>query len=260
MRRLTTGLLLMISVALMAQAPSPAPRLVVVVRSVNLTNDSSISSENLRRIESKRHALGYPPDPGRFVAKIAQSELESNGYFNGEVTTAATEVLSETATKRYISVTLCIREGQQYRLKQIDFENNEAIPSTQLRQAFDIKDGDVADHEKLDRGTRAMADLYAKAGYMQIAPVVKTSFNHEARTLTWHVDVQEGPQFTVAGLTPEGSREWPADQAAKLQDLARTSQGSHSVGLFISAVKQTPRDIFPGCDPYTLVAVTARGK
>jgi hypothetical protein len=81
MRFLKTGLLVLLAGSLIAQTPSPAPRLGVVVQSVNLTNDSSVSSDSLRRIESKLHFLGYPPDPGRLIAKIAQRELESNGYF-----------------------------------------------------------------------------------------------------------------------------------------------------------------------------------
>ncbi len=239
------------------------PRVRIVIQSLHITNDSSISSENLLRIESKLHDLGYPPDPGRFVQKIAKAELESNGYFEADVATAATEVVSETATKHYIAVTLRIREGEQYRLKEIKFENNKALSAAQLRQVFPINDGDVADGWKIEQGERAMRELYAREGYMQITAVVKNTLNDEtrqSRTLIFRVDVQEGPQFTVAGLTLEGNRKWPADKAEKLQAVAAKYEGSHNVGVFIEAVKQTMRDLFPGCDADTLVAVTEGGE
>ena len=139
MRRLITGLLMLSTASLFAQTPPPPQRLGVVVQSVSLTSDSSISSENLRRIESKLHFLGYPPDPGRFMENIARRELESNGYFKEEVTTAATEVKNETATRRYIAATLRIREGEQYRLKQIKFENNKVISATELGTRFPLR-------------------------------------------------------------------------------------------------------------------------
>jgi outer membrane protein assembly factor BamA len=197
------------------------------------------------------------------MENIARRELESNGYFKEEVTTAATEVKNETATRRYIAATLRIREGEQYRLKQIKFENNKVISATELRHAFPIEDGDIANNDKIEQGVRAMAELYAGQGYMQTIRSVKTSLNDETsrtRMLTFRVDVQEGPQFTVAGLTLEGSREWPADKAEKLQTVARQYEGSHNVGVFIEAVKQTMRDIFPGCDADALVGVTEGGE
>ncbi len=253
--RLVIPLLLLFSTFPLYAQVGPPPRVRIVIQSLHITNDSSISSENLRRIESKLHDLGYPPDPGRFVQKIAKAELENNGYFGADVADAATEVVSETATKRYIAVTLRIREGEQYRLKEIKFENNKALSAAQLRQVFPINDGDVADGWKIEQGERAMRELYAREGYMQITAVVKNTLNDEtrqSRTLIFRVDVQEGPQSTVAGVTLE-DREWPRDKADKLLAIARQYQGSHSVGVFIDAVKQTVRDIFPGCDPDTVV-------
>lgn len=262
MRFLTTGLLLFVSGALMAQTPSPAPppRLSVEVQAVTLTSDSSVSSDLFQRIESKLHFLGFPPDPGRSIAKIAQRELENDGYFRAEAD-ATIQILSETTTRRYISATLRIREGEQYRLKQIDFKNNKVVPVSQLRQAFLIKDGDIASSQEIDRGVYAMRPLYAATGYMEVAPAISKILDDNTHTLTLQVDVQEGPQFTVAGLTLEGNREWPPEKAEKLQALARSYQGTHNVGVFIEAVKQALMEMFPGYEQIqSLIGVTEGGE
>jgi outer membrane protein assembly factor BamA len=105
-------------------------------------------------------------------------------------------------------------------------------------QAFPIKDGEVASEDKIREGERALGDLYATRGYMQSNPDVSASLDDEARTLSVHFSMQEGPQFTVNGLTLDGKQEWPEDKAAKLQALADLYVGSHDVGVFIEAVKK----------------------
>ena len=176
-----------------------------------------------------------------------------------EVTAA--DVLNETAVLRTVAVTLRIREGEQYRLKKITFEKNMLFPEAQLEQAFPIKDGEIASEDKIREGERTLRDLYATKGYMQPTPDFSTILNDGAHTLSPHVAMQEGPQFTVNGLTLEGKQEWPEDQAAKLQALAHLYVGSHEVGVFIDAVKKQLTEMFPNYAQIdALVGVTMGGQ
>ena len=226
-----------------AQTAPPTRHLPMKVQSVSLSNDSSISSEHLQLIE-KRILLS------RFfgtqqIAQAAMEKLNTEGYWRAQAEVIATDVLNESAVLRTVAVTLRIREGEQYRLRQITFEKSVLFPEAQLRQAFPINDGEIVSEVKLQEGERTLRDLYATKGYMQPTLDTSKSLDDEARTLSVHVAMQQGPQFTVNGLTLEGKQGWPEDKAAKLQALAQSFVGSHEVGVFIDAVKKQLAEMFP---------------
>ncbi len=239
---------------------APATRRVhMKVQSVSLTNDSSISSEHLQLIEREillsRFGAIAP------IAQVATYKLNTEGYLKAQAEVTATDVLNETALLRTVAVTMRIREGEQYRLKQITFEKNTLFSEAQLRQSFAINDGEVASEDKIRLGERELRDLYATKGYMQPDPDFSRSLDDEARTLSVHVAMRQGPLFTVNGLTLEGKQEWPEDKAAKLQALAQSYVGSHEVGVFIDAVKKQMAEMFPDyAQVDTLVGVTMGGQ
>ena len=242
-----------------AQSAAATPPVSMKVQSVSLANDSSISSEHLQAIQERIVHARF-----RELSQIAQAavgRLNTEGYWKVQAEITATDVLNETALLRTVAVTMRIREGEQYRLKNVTFANKMLFQEAQLRQAFTINDGEVASDEKIQAGERTLCDLYATKGYMQPKLDVSTSLDDEARTLSLHVAVQEGRLFTVNGLTLEGHQEWPEDKAAKLQALAQLYVGSHEVGVFIAAIKKQLAEMFPDFDQInTLVGVTMGGE
>jgi Surface antigen variable number repeat len=242
-----------------AQTAPPTRHLSMKVQSVSLSNDSSISSEHLQLIE-KRILLS------RFfgtqqIAQAAMEKLNTEGYWRAQAEVTATDVLNESAVLRTVAVALRIREGEQYRLRQITFEKSMLFPEAQLRQAFPINDGEIVSEDKLQEGERTLRGLYATKGYMQPTLDTSKSLDDEARTLSVHVAMQQGPQFTVNGLTLEGKQDWPEDKAAKLQALAQSFVGSHEVGVFIDAVKKQLAEMFPDyAQINALVGVTMGGQ
>ena len=242
-----------------AQSAAATNPVRIKVQSVSLTNDSSISSDHLQVIQERILHSRF-----RELSQIAQAavgRLNAEGYWKVQAEITAADVLNETALLRTVAVTMRIREGEQYRLKNVTFANKMLFQEAQLRQAFTINDGEVASDEKIQAGERTLCDLYATKGYMQPKLDVSTSLDDEARTLSLHVAVQEGRLFTVNGLTLEGHQEWPEDKAAKLQALAQLYVGSHEVGVFIAAIKKQLAEMFPDFDQInTLVGVTMGGE
>lgn len=224
---------------------APATRCVSVkVQSVSLTSDSSISSEHLQLIERQFLLTRFSRTPQ--IAEAAMQTLKTEGYWNAQAEVTATDVvLNETVRLCTVEVTMRIREGEQYRLKQITFAESRLFSQGQLRQAFPIADGDTASEDKIHEGQRALGDLYATKGYMQPQLDVSTSLDAEAHTLSVHVSMQEGPQFTVNGLTLEGNQGWPEDKVGQLHALAGLYAGSHEVVEFVDAVKKQVAKMFP---------------
>ena len=128
----------------------------------------------------------------------------------------------------------------------ISFAKNNVFSGAQLRQEFPIQDGDVMSDQKIREGLDKMRRLYASKGYMELSPVPQVVTDDANRTVSIIMDVAEGPQFSVKGLTLDDDRQWPADKAAKLQAVAQSYSGSHDVGGFIEQVNKLLTEMFPG--------------
>ena len=271
MRPITTLLLLLSTFPLYSQT-APAVHRRTTVQSVSLSNDSIVSSENFQQVVRDIQNNVYITRTESLIADIARGTMHNHGYFKAEVDSVSTQVLNETTKTRTIAVTLGIREGEQYRVSHITFAKDREFSEAQLRQAFPVHDGDVMSNEKISEGVESIRKLFATKGYMEGGAFPKEMAADDAsRTVAIIMDVHEGPQFTLLGLTlDEGPQEmvngvmgkgrpWPTDKAAKLQALSGPYQGTHNVGVFIEAVKQTLGEMFPGCYLDSLVGTIQGG-
>lgn len=270
MRLITTLLLLLSSLPLCSQT-APAIRRITDVESVSLTNDSIVSSEDFQQMVQTIQSRRYGPNQEKWIVDAARSVLGDKGYFEADVQIAGTQVLNESTRARAIAVTLRIREGEQYRVSRIIFVKNKVFPEAQLRPLIPINDGDVMSDKKIREGLENMGHLYSSKGYMEMTPVPEIVADETSRTLSITMDVDEGPQFTINGLTLDESprmavngvaskgHEWPEDKAAKLQALSQSFRGSHDVEGFVDQVKRLLAELFPGYDQIDSLVGTTQG-
>jgi len=258
MRSALTLLLLLSTLPLHSQS-APSARKVAAVQTVSLTSDSVVSTEDFQRVVRDIQRNRYSSSVETRIADVARSSMRDQGYFKAEAETVATQVLNETTRVRTIVVTLRIREGEQYRVSRLTFANNKAFPGAELRRAFAIKDGDTMSDQKIREGLENMRHLYASKGYMEVTPVPQIVADDGNRTLSITMDVNEGPQFTINGLTLEGDGQWPTDKAAKLQALSQSYSGSHDVEGFVDEVKKVLAELFPGYTQIDSLVGTLQG-
>jgi outer membrane protein assembly factor BamA len=198
---------------LLGQAPVNHVRTVSVV-SVDLTPDSSVSSEELAAMVAEIKNYTYSPYGLFEIKERARYTLQRHGYFKADVSLADTRAVSpDQAT---IAIILAIRNGPQYRLSQITFADNKAISSSELRAQFVIANGDVFDVEKIRHGVEAMKTVYQSRGYINFTPVPNTDTDDDAGTASLKIDVDEGKQFRFGKLTVEGHELHPGDRQKML--------------------------------------------
>lgn len=216
----------------------------LVVKSVEITNDSLVSSEHLHRLQQEITKHAYRESAQDKIAARARYELLKQGYFKADVSVSDLHVLSETPDQRTVAVTLRISEGQQYRLAQIDFSYNTAFASAQLRKAFPINDHDVFDTEKIRLGLEELRKLYASKGYINFTPVPNTYSNDQAGTVALRVDIDEGKQFKIGSLMVWGN--WPEGDQEKLASIFHSYAGGFDVSGLIERLKAATLAMFPG--------------
>ena len=217
----------------------------LVVENISITNDSLVSSEHLQQLRREITKQQYGENAEDEVAERARYELQKEGYFKADVTTSDVQVLNEAPGQRTVAVTLRISEGQQYRLKQIDFVHNRVFASSQLRQAFAIEDQDVFDTDKIRLGLDELRKLYASEGYLNFMPVPNTKANDQSGTIDLVMDIDEGKRFRIESLILSGIQQWPESDAKKLTGIFRLYAGGFDVSGLIEQLEAASLAMFP---------------
>ena len=200
--------LLLIPVLLLAQSPINHIG-EVTVASLDVASGSAVSSEHLSQITQEIESHSYPSNQPEEIAQRARYRLQREGYFKANV--SLNDVRFSNPIGDTIAVTLAITEGRQYRLEQITFSGNKQLSSSQLRQQFEVADGDVFDVEQIRKGLDQIRKLYASRGYINFTPVPNTEPDEDRAVVTLKIDCDEGKQFHFGRLAVAGRELHPGD-------------------------------------------------
>jgi outer membrane protein assembly factor BamA len=117
-----------------------------------------------------------------------------------------------------IPVFVPVDPGAVYRWKNLRWNGNTTLSEFTLNGAQEIKPGDVADGLKIEAGWDLAREEYAHRGYLEAKLDPVATYDEQAHTVSYTVNVQEGPQFhfgkmVLTGLSPAGERKlhaaWP---------------------------------------------------
>ena len=132
---------------------------------------------------------------------------QNRGYFKADVSGEAKTLTSGPGSAR-IALAVHVNEGRQYRLEKITFKNNAVIRDASiLRSLFPIEDGDLFDRDKIGHGLDAVRKAYAEMGYINFTSVPATKFDDENKLIDLDINLNEGKQFYISGISILGSDE-----------------------------------------------------
>ncbi|MDX1681514.1 MAG: outer membrane protein assembly factor BamA [Phycisphaeraceae bacterium] len=150
---------------------------------------------------------GDPIDPfliERAVEAI-KGAYEDKGFFVTDVT-VDDELLEESQI-----LLLRVREGPKVRIKQIEFDGNEAFTSKQLRSKIKsrthfilLRKGELS-REQLSSDAARVRDFYRRRGYLdaEVGRRIRLSPDQDDAVVTFLV--REGPRYTVESIEIEGN-------------------------------------------------------
>ena len=124
--------------------------------------------------------------------------------------------------KNGVDVTIPVAEGLIYSWGQTDWSGMNALTSDQLNEILGIKQGDVANGLKFDKGVMAVMKAYGRQGYLNARVRPTPEFNDSAQKVTYKIDVSEGPQYRMGSLTFKGLTE---RDAKALRDAWKLRRG-----------------------------------
>lgn len=117
-----------------------------------------------------------------------------------------------------IPVFVPVDPGSVYHWKTLRWTGNTTLSEFTLSGALEMKPGDVADGMKIEAGWDRAREEYAHRGFLEAKLDPILTFDEEAHTISYTVNVREGPHYhfgkmVLTGLSPAAERKlhaaWP---------------------------------------------------
>jgi outer membrane protein insertion porin family len=203
----------------------------VKVGKIRFEGNKHVKSGVLRNAMKNSKPIGIPHSPilGSIMARTYDATklnedaervrlaFQDLGYYKAIVQDPKTRIRDTRPFKWYapfilrghgkvVDITVPVEENDRYRLKEITFTGNKAVPNNvALRRLFKIKDGEWFNRTAIGKGLEEMRKVYGAQGYINFTPVPDTIFDEEHKMITLKIDVDEGKQFFVRRIEFEGN-------------------------------------------------------
>ena len=167
-------------------------------------------------------------DYSRYAAQVfAQYKLRplyrQRGYWRAKFALPTAQLVKDDKTcANGVRLATPVTEGAQYRWNTTTWVNATAYDAPALDAAWGLPTGEVADETKLDKGLRALNELYQRKGYLDLGVRSEPLFDDAAQRLGWRLTLEEGPQFKMGRLTINGL---PPAETQDLQKLWQLKEG-----------------------------------
>jgi outer membrane protein assembly factor BamA len=148
-----------------------------------------------------------------FVRPFATVNLipiyRERGHLRAKFGAPTAKLESDTTTncKGGVSVTLPIEEGPAYSWGKAEWAGNAALSNPELEAALRMKAGELANGLKIDKSLLSVQEAYGKNGYLDAMLKATPVFEDAGRTVTYQVEIKEGPQYHMGMLTITGLSE-----------------------------------------------------
>jgi outer membrane protein insertion porin family len=121
-----------------------------------------------------------------------------------------------------VELTIPVEEGPVYLWEKAEWAGNEALLANDLNAALGMKNGDVANGVKIDKGLLEVSRRYGHTGHLDAKVDAEPELNDSASRLSYKIIVKEGPQYKMGKLTIKGLDE---EDANSLQERWKLRNG-----------------------------------
>jgi outer membrane protein assembly factor BamA len=151
---------------------------------------------------------------GAYVKYALIPVYNQHGYLKAAIQQPQSSLSASGACANAVVVTFRVEEGLQYRWSDPDWSRNQAYSAQELNVALVLKQGDVADLTKIEKGWGEARRVFGKKGYLKVRFKPEPVFDDTRQMVTYQVAVTEGPQYRMGQVTITGL---PEDEAGRVK-------------------------------------------
>jgi outer membrane protein insertion porin family len=146
----------------------------------------------------------------------------SRGYLKATFADAQAKV-AEDGARTLVDVSFPVTPGVQYKLTDIQWAGNAAMPVDKLQPLVHLKTSDPANAVQLDQDLEEVHKLYGTKGYLLAHVTAAPETDDVQSTVRYQLNVSEGDLYhmgdlTIDGLDPESSKKMAAQWQMKRGD------------------------------------------
>jgi outer membrane protein assembly factor BamA len=177
------------------------------VQSVQFGDSIATNSERLKDRVSDIKGQPY----SLFAVELFENEhirplYIAKGFLRAEIGPPQTHPIPDTNYPKETAVELSIpiAPGSAYSWKGVSWQGNEAVPSTALDAAVDLKPGEIADGMKIEALWQKIETFYGQHGYLDRKLSAEPQFDDAAHQVSYRVNISEGPQYRMGEMVITG--------------------------------------------------------
>jgi outer membrane protein insertion porin family len=171
------------------------------IKSINITGNRSFDDDDLLKVfQLEPTDAGWFADDEYSSSKLT-ADLESlksyyldRGYIQFDVDSQQVTISPD---RKDISITVNLREGDQYRIGKIDITGEMVVDEVELRALVTMREGDIFSRKKINSVLSAMQKRLGEEGYAFAEIRVLNDLNPEEKTVNLQLLVVPGKQVRV---------------------------------------------------------------
>lgn len=190
---------------------------------VTFTGASAIKEDELKK--NSKPIINDDYSRGIVVgfANAALGDIyRQRGYLRALFNYASVKTLDEAVCKNGVAVSLVVEEGLQYSWDKAEWIDNKALSAQELDNALGMKQGEVANIKKIEKGLFQVNQAFGTNGYIAASLRPMRDFDDANKRVTFRFKVIEGAQYRMGLLAFAGI---PNDFAARLKSKWKLSPG-----------------------------------
>ncbi len=150
--------------------------------------------------------LGEPPDPGD--QKRIEDFYLNNGYVTarvGQPRLSYTDGGSKKKPVKYVTLTIPVTEGEQYKVGDIKFEGLTVLKEQFVRPLFKTEPGEIYNESKFKKGFDKLRDIYGSLGYFQWTGAPKRNPDPARKVVDVTLSMDEDKRYYVGQIHVTGN-------------------------------------------------------
>ena len=191
--------------------------------SIHFSGASNVTESKL--VEASKPLFGNDYS-NKFVSAFAASTLlpiyRERGLLKAAFTPPTAKIEESATCKFGVDLTMGIDEGVVYKWRKADWSGNRALTAAELDTALGMTPDQTADGLKIDKMPALIQGAYGRKGYLTVRTRPQPQFDDAAKTVSYKIDVVEGPQFRMGKLILKGL---PVDASKSIEEKWKLKPG-----------------------------------
>ena len=170
----------------------------VIVRKIMFLGNQKFPESDLKRfmLTSEGHVFSWMTSGGTYREAAFERDLAALAFFYGNEGHIEARFgkprVSLTQDRRFIDITLDVREGREFKLGALEFSGDIIFSEEELREAFVMKEGDVFSTGVLQQNILALTDKFGDEGYAFANVIPRTQIEEGTNNVNLLIDVEKG--------------------------------------------------------------------